>query len=334
MKKKFFISLFVCALAACTKTPSPTHSLEVAAKGFHSAAISEDGAFVLVGSIYHGGSFWRMTDEERLFNWNHQSDELTTIVAADFSDNGKWAVSAAPHTMVLWNTDSGKGERYWTAPAEVLDIELNRQGSIALLGLEDHSAVIFDIRRGGIRRVFQHQNRVRSVDFSAQADIAITGSEDYTASIWDTASGERMTTIRHEDDVQFVQLSDDGNVALSVSKYDKALIWKTRDAEIVTEIPLNAEHLKRGIRFTSARFSADNRLLVTGRPDQIVQLWEIETARELARWKLPKRNAWKPTSAAVLDVAFDKNNSTIIAAASNGFVHHLELATDRSPQGN
>ena len=123
---------------------------------------------------------WRTSDAERLFNWNHNSEEPTTIVATDFSDDGLWSLTSNPHTMVLWNVTSGKGERYWTAPAEVLDVELNARASLALLGLADHTAVIFDIRRGGIRRVFNHGNRVRSVDFSADGRTIITGSEDYS----------------------------------------------------------------------------------------------------------------------------------------------------------
>lgn len=330
MHKLIFLLAFALSLSACERTTKPSESTEVASVGLHSASIGEEGEHAIIGSIYHGASLWRIKDSERLYNWNHQNGESSTIVAADISDDGRWALTAEPHTLVLWDINSGKGERYWTAPAEVLDVELNASASLALLALEDHSAVIFDIRRGGIRRTFNHQNRVRSVDFSADARLAITGSEDFTAAIWDTRTGNQIAKVRHQDDVQFVKLSDDGSIALSVSKYDKAIIWNTSNGELVGEIPLQAERLKRGLRFTAARFSSDNQFLITGRPDQIVQLWQLKPMQELHRWKLPKRDRWKPTSSAVLDVAFSEKSGTFFAAGSAGFIHKLKLESNAS----
>jgi WD40 repeat protein len=217
----------------------------------------------------------------------------------------------------------------------VLDAELNRSASLALLGLDDNTAVIFDIQRGGVRRTFAHQNRVRSVDFNENATLAITGSEDYTAAVWDTRSGKLISKIKHDDDVQLVKLSDDGKMALSVSKYDKAIVWDPRTAEKIAEVPLRAEHLRRGLRFSAARFSKDNRYLLTGRPDRVVQLWRLasETSdaednkemSEVGRWVLPKRKAWKPSNSAVLDLAFGEQKDTFVAVGSNGFIHHLTL---------
>lgn len=324
MKKFLLSACIVFGLNACDHAAKPIQSTEVASVGLHAATLSEDGTHSTVGSIYHGASFWRLSDKERLYNWNHDTEESTTVVAADFSDDHRWVLTAAPHTMVLWSTATGKGERYWTAPAEILDAELNASGNLAILGLEDHSAVIFDVLRGGVRRTFSHQNRVRSVDFNKAATLAITGSEDYSAAVWDTQSGEQIAKIKHDDDVQFVKLSDDGEIALSVSKYDKAILWKSRTAELIGEIPLKAEHLRRGIRFTAARFSSDNKWLLTGRPDQIIQLWNLENMTEVSRWKLPKRDAWKPTSTAALDVGFTNDSNRFVAIGSAGFIHELE----------
>ncbi len=337
MKSSILFILLALLTTSCQKSSSPSQSTEVASVGLHGAALSEGGESAVAGSVYHGGSFWRIKDSERLYNWNHNTDEPSTIIAADFSDDGRWVLTSDPHTMVLWNTGTGQGSRYWTAPAEVLDAELNKGGTLALLGLDDNSAVIFDIQRGGVRRTFTHQNRVRSVDFNADATLAITGSEDYTAAVWDTRSGDMITKIKHDDDVQLVKLSDDGKIAFSVSKYDKAILWNPRTAEKLGEVPLKAEHLRRGLRFTAARFSHDNQYLLTGRPDRVVQLWKISPKQktinssenkgidEVHRWTLPKRNAWKPTNSAVLDVAFSNQSSVFYAVGSNGFIHKLEI---------
>lgn len=310
-------------LGGCTDEGKPSASIEVASKGAQGAALSNDGQWAAIGAIHQGGSLWRTDDGERLYNWNHRQGERTTIVAADFSPDGRWAMTADVHTLVLWSMENGQAARFWTAPGEVLSVALSPNGNFALLGLSDHSAVLFDVKRGGVRRTFNHQNRVRSVDLSDDAKLALTGSEDYSAVLWDVASGKELHRIKHEDDVQMVALSADGSRAMSMGKYDKALVWDTASGEITGEVPLRSELLRRGMRFTAARFSSDGSRLLTGRPDQVVQLWDTSAMKQLARWRLPKRDAWKPTSAAVISVAFGPGNS-YYAVASNGFIHRLQ----------
>ena len=327
MHARSLITLSLCSIliCACDNALKPTASLEVAVKGVHGGSISDDGASSVVGSITHGGSFWQVNSRERVFNWNHKEGETTTITVADFSHHGDWALTANPFNLVLWDTSSGRGERFWQAPGEILDAELGPSANFALLGLSDHTAVVFNIQRGGVLRTFQHKNRVRSVDLSRDGTLAMTGSEDYTAALWDIESGEKISSIKHEDDVQLVKLSPDGSIGLSVSKYDKALIWNTQTGEAAGELPLGAQHLKRGVRFISARFSEDNNLLITGRPDQLIELWDTATLSKVAEWKIPKRESWKPTSAAAVDVGFGSDPETFVAIASNGFIHTLKM---------
>ena len=311
------------ALLACSDYLQPSSSFEVAAKGAQAGAVSEDGKYAVVGSIYHGGSLWRTRDGERLYDWNHKQGEKTTIIASDFSDDGQWALTADVSTMVLWSMKDGTAYRYWNAPGEILSIALSASGEFALLGMADHTAVLFDIQRGGIKRTFRLNNRVRSVDLSRNARLAITGSEDYTATLWDVVSGRPLYQWTHDNDVQMVALSPDGRLALSAAKYDRAVLWNTEDGKEIGEIPLAAERLNRGVRFTAARFNDNGTYLLTGRPDQLTQLWDTRSLKLLATWELPKRDAWKPTSAAVLAVGFGERESEFIALSSNGFVHRL-----------
>lgn len=312
-------------ISSCGNNLEPSQSLNVARKGVYTAALSSDGKYTVIGSIYDGGSFWQLTDNKRLFNWNHQANEQTTLLTSDISHDGKWAVTADSNNIVLWNTKTGAGERFWTAPSTVLSISLSPTANVALLGLDNNTAVIFDIILGGIKQTFTHTNRVRSVDISADGKTIITGSEDFSAKIWQLNKTQSTATIQHQDEVQLVKLSDDGTLAISVSKYDSAKIWSTTAPHNARNIPLKAEYLKRGIRFICARFSSDNKYVITGRPDQIVELWDTSDATSIARWKLPKENSWKPTSTSVVDVAFSSKENTFIAVGSNGYVYELTM---------
>ncbi|GAB1265581.1 WD40 repeat domain-containing protein [Aurantivibrio infirmus] len=267
---------------------------------------------------------WGTEKNERLFNWNHQAGQLSSLIAVDFSPDGKWALTAEVHTLVLWNREDGSAPRYWTAPGEVLDVALSANGNFALLGMSDHTAVIFDIRRGGILQKFQHNGRVRSVDLSSDNQIAITGSEDGSAVLWDMSTGKRLFELSHDEEVTQVLISADGKRALSAAKYDKTIVWDTTNGQVLGEIPIPKERLKRGVKFSAAQFNPDGSLLLTGLPDREVQLWNLTTFQEIDRWLVPKRDPWKPTSAAIIAVSFTTDPKRFKAMASNGFIHQLD----------
>ena len=310
-------------LSACDMGPTPDKSWETSAKGNYSAALSRDGKLSLIGSITHGGSLWETARGERLFNWNHQPGQHSNIIAGGFSPDNLFALTADHQTLVLWDTSSGAAITFWTAPNEVMSIDLSPNGSYALLGLADYSAVLFDVKRGGIQRSFYHKDRIRSVALSADGTLAITGSEDQTAKLWDVNNGKELFSWPHEDEVVTVAISDNGQRALSVAKYDKAVIWDTTSGKAIGKLPLRATAIKRGQTFTSARFSSDGRLLLTGNSSRLVQLWDVKTQKELAQWSVPKRDPWKPTSASILAVSFSGNDKIFYAIASNGFIHKL-----------
>lgn len=320
----FCLASFSLILIACDSGDEPSKTWETAVKGGYSAVLSDDGKHSIVGSITHGGSLWSNAKQERRFSWNHKQGEYSNIIAGGFSPDGQFALTADHQTMVLWNTETGAALTFWTAPNEVMSVDLTPNGNYALLGLEDYSAVLFDVKNGGIQRSFYHEDRVRSVALSGDGNLAISGSEDQTAKLWNVTSGEELFSWQHEDEVVTVAISGNGEKALSVAKYDKAVIWNTATGKAIGNLPLRPTAIQRGQAFTSAKFSADGRLLLTGNSDRVVQLWDTRKLKELHRWTLPKREPWKPTSASVLAVGFSSSVNRFYAVASNGFNHELK----------
>jgi WD40 repeat protein len=314
-------------LSACGDKHLPVSSTEVASKGLYSASLSIDGKWAFAGSIFQGGSLWRIEDGERLYNWNHNANEEKSIILfADIASNNTRAMTADESTLVLWNINTGEAPRFWTSPAKILDIALLSNGQYAALGLADQSAVIFDAVGGGITRTFRHSGKVNSVAVSDEKQLIITGSEDRTASIWRLSNGERLFTIQHEEIVDFVTLSRDGRYALTASQYDKAEIWDVDTQQSLGNIPMKKQHISRGLRVTAATFSSDNEFLLIAYPNRIIELRRVDSLDIVDKWTLPKRNKWQPTSAVVLDLAFDKQHGVFHAISSDGFLHRLELS--------
>lgn len=312
--------LFTSSLWGCK--PSPEHSLEIATQGLYSASISRDGQTLVVGSIYHGGSYW--SADERLFNWNHKSGEMSELVATSISPDGQWAMTAAPRSLVLWSTRTGQSAAFLSTPADVTGLALGTNGNYALVGTTNNEALLYSPKQRSVVRTLPHNNSVLSVAISDNGRLALTGSEDTTATLWDLQTGRPLQQKKHRDEVQLVAMSRDGRIALSAAQYDKAMVWRTDDGKELGELPLSTEHLKRGKRFTTAQFSPTGDQLLTGTADDAVQLWDVNRFQLLAQWRLPKRRTWQPTGAAVLAVSFDQRPGIYHAVGGNGFAHELK----------
>lgn len=321
------LSLFLLAVAlnGCDRSLKPTAQIPVAAGATTSGVIDDRGEFAVVGSLHHGISYWRLADHERLYDWKHTESGDTVLAAADFSPGANWVLTADRNTLVLWDTATGEAPRYWQAPGEILSVQLGQEGNRALLGLNDHTAVIFDIRRGGVLQTLRHSGPVNSVALDAQGKIAVTGSDDRTAATWDLETGKKLATRRHNEAVQLAAISADGSLVLSVSKYETAVIWQSQSGTVISEIPLRAGRLKRGLRFTSARFSEDNRFLLAGQTDQTIVLWPLDNLKNPTSWKIGTRRLWKPHGAFIIDVAFTDDPTLVRALASNGLLYELEI---------
>jgi len=78
-----------------------------------------------------------------------------------------------------------------------------------------------------------------------------------------------------------------------------------------------------GAAYTSARFSEDGSKLMTGTNSQLVQLWDVKSGEQLKRWRITKKEQWKPSSAAVLAVAFNSGGK-YVAIGSSGLSYKLQ----------
>lgn len=316
--------LSLILLGACAPAPGPSDQLEVAARTVQSGALSRDGNMAVIGSVYHGGSLWQLARKERLYNWNHSAEIGSLLLDSSVSPDGEWAATVDDQSLVLWSTQTGQSHGFWRLTAEANSLALARHGNVALVGMNDGRAALYNVRGGGIYRSFEHEDAVNTVALSDDLSIVATGSEDFSATVWDAATGEAMWTRKYSEPVQTLALTPDASRLFVAAQYDRAEINDLSQGETLWQLPFHKEKQKRGLSVTAARFSDDGRYLLTGRPDGWVQLWDIDSEREVQSWQLPKRKMWQPTANAVMDVGFSQNQGRFLAIGSNGFVYTLE----------
>lgn len=290
--------IFFCLLCACSDGKAPDKISEVAVQGIYSGCLSEDGQYALIGSIHHGGSYWQTSKKERLYDWNHKSAEKTGILFCAISGDQKFAATSDARQIALWNTANGQAVWLWEAPAEIRAMALNQAGNIALLGMNNYEAAVFDIQNGGVLRKLRHEGVVQAVAISRDSQLAVTGGDDSLMRVWELRSGKMLFEERLDNQIKAVAISPDNKLIFASSYLGKSYVWDAASHKMLSEIMKSSGH------YISARFSADGRRLLTGTASGLIQLWDLPGGTEKMRWQATAVNPWSALKTQVLDVAF------------------------------
>lgn len=313
LKQLFIIGFLISCLSACGDTPK--QQWELTAQGAYTVALSEDGAYAVVGSILHGGSLWRLQDGERLYNWNHAAGEMSEIVAAAISPDNRFALTAEKRRMVLWQIASGRPAGFWEARGGALDAAVSDGGRYVLVGQENYSALYIESATGSILGRLAHSGDVNTVAISGNGRVGVTGSEDGHVRIWDLRNEKELYRFKLGDDVSVVAISHDGRLAFGSLYYGKGKIWDIKTGEMLAEIGFPR------VTQSSARFSRDNRWLLTGDTVRRVMLWDAQTGKRTRTWSASPPSFQPPSGLVVSDIALGANPETSAwAAFSNGKV--------------
>lgn len=304
--------LLIVTLGGCAD--SPQQHWELTAQGAHSAAISPDGNHALVGSILHGGSLWRLSDGERLYNWNHQAGSYSELVASAFSTDSRFAVTAEKYRLALWDVGTGQNQGFWSVDAGVRAVALSDQGALLLAGLDNYTLKYIDTRNGAILRTLNHDGRINSVAISGNGRLGISGAEDGMVKIWDLLEGTVLHQFHLGDDVATVTISRDGRLAFGALYYGYGKIWNVGDGRELVKIGYSRNTL------TAARFSPDNQKLVTGDAVRRTIVWDVATGSVEKDRKADAPYFFRPSGRVIVDVQYDNTSGTLHSVFSDGSI--------------
>lgn len=315
MKAAILLSL-IFSITACTSGDSPSKQWEMALQGVYSASLSKQGDHLLIGSVHHGGSFWEVDKFERLYNWNHEAEKMTGVLASAISDNMQYAATAEHRKIVLWNAKTGEAFWLWEAPADIRDMDLSNNGQFALLGMENYEGALFDIQNGGVKLRLAHEGIVQTVDMSEDMRWGMTGGDDSFVKVWNLTNGKEVHSWELLNQIKVVAISRDGRLGFASSHRSENYIWDLTTGRRVAELPVT-----RGY-FLTARFDDKGERLLTGSSSGQVQLWNVKGAELQRTWALTPRNSWVTNNTQVLDVAFGQNGYRAVGA--NGITYDLK----------
>lgn len=319
----FLAAVFL--FSACSLDDQPDATFAASVQGIFSAAYSANGDYAVIGSIQHGGSLWDVAQAERLFNWNHQQNQISQITAAAFSPEGDFVLTSDSNTLVLWDAASGSALRFFAVPGEVLHLSLSPGAKTALLGLASGNAVLFDVQQGGIIHQMEQESRILSMAMSANGEFALLGLDSRQAKYWNLRSATLIHEIETQGRVQTVALSDDGKFGLMTVQHVDAVVWDMTEDTLHSKLNYSNRFFPSFSSFVTARFSRDGSKIITGNTTGAVEIWSTREGQRLQRWVTPFERGFKPKVFSVVAVALNDELGLASAIASNGLSYRYKI---------
>lgn len=308
--RAFILSLSL-AVTACT--PGPATEFQLAHQGLLSGDISGNRDFSLIGSVHHGGSYWDIKRNERLYAWNHKNGEFSSFRTVALSKDGKVAVTTEEKSIGVWNTETGESKAFWEALDRILSIDLSEDGELALIGMRDGTLDLFNLRTGQVLQRMKHEAEIRSVAISQDGSIGISGSDDFSAKSWDLKSGEVLHTLSLSNQIKTVGLSPDATLAFTSAQREGALLWDPENG--TTKQTIEARYTN----YSSVEFDDSGKQLYLGTSAGLIEHWSIAKNEKLNTWQAKPRQAFGGASSKAI-VALESGKGSVTALTADGMV--------------
>ncbi len=189
-----------------------------------------------------------------------------------FSPDGSHVLTAgADGTARLWRPD-GTPVRTLAHGGPVTAATFSPDGSLVLTAGADHTAHIWRTANGSTVAILPHRGRVTDASFSADGTRVVTASADRAVRVWSVPSGELLRVIPLSGTPRSAAFSLDGRTLLTTSGeptggHVHARLFDAATGRLLRTLPVDD--------VSTASFSPDGTLLVTGRNDGSAVLWQV-----------------------------------------------------------
>ncbi|MDB6022492.1 MAG: repeat-containing protein, partial [Pedosphaera sp.] len=285
-------------------------------QGFLSSAQFDDGAERLLTTARDGTiRLWNARTGEPLIEPIYQTAVKATLSADGMAI--KALVSQKPEQTFYWTVPGPRLlPRKFPQQSKIMSIHFSRDGEKFVTGCVDGNARIWSLRAGALAApLLHHAGTVWYACFSPDGTRVLTTSTDHTAQVWNVLTGEPIgAPMSHGDWVLFGGFSPDGKKVATGAGDNTARIWDVQTGLPLTE-PLTNSGPVRSVFFNHkgdwlatagrkgelavwevatgkllqhynlpgaincARFSPDDRTILTAAFNGEAQLWDVKTGR-------------------------------------------------------
>jgi WD40 repeat protein len=192
----------------------------------------------------------------------------------------------------------------------VEDIDFSPDGSVMGVGLGVYGAVLIDTTDGS--ELFQlHGGFNNRLAFSPDGEHIATGNRDGIVWIWQLEDGQQVASFEEPeaDYIQAIDYHPSGNLLAATHFNCNVHIWDVEEERIVHTIQLDVGEGSCGLSSNTFRFSPDSEAMVGAvkeAGDQLVRLWTVDGAEQIADLPVPER---------VRDLAFSPDGTLLVVAS-------------------
>ncbi|GIU45540.1 WD40 repeat domain-containing protein [Shewanella colwelliana] len=309
--------LIICSLLLVACQPK-SQITEIVNEPSYSADLSVDGRYVLVSTANNGLQLWDLQTKTQKYQWT-QDDSQNSAIDTKIANNLKYAASLSNHSVALWSMENGQSLGWWSLPSTGQSLAISDTGSL-LIGLTDGSVMSLDPANNSLIKFLGHSEKVNSVALSNDGTLALTGANDKQVILWHAKTGQPIHTWALPTRAIKVAISQDGSLVFAADSTNQGLFWQASDGQTLGKLNIS----RRQMNFSAARFTNDNKHLLTGTPAREVSLWQISNGKMLANWRVSRTEHAQIKGAVVYSVAEPTNNH-ISSISSNGLLETWSL---------
>lgn len=279
------------------------------------AALSKDGQFNLIADGKTVCLWGNKQAKSPLHCLKGKAAEFIELL--DISENNQFYLTSNQMTVRLYSIQSSQQLGEWGVEGHIInEMDISANGDKILLGFRSGEASVIDVKRNKVATFEKHRLDINSVSLSDDGSLAFTGSSDKKAMLWQTDSGKNIHEFKHASRVNHVNISADGKVGFTLDAVKDRTFWDLSTGKLIAELDTNL----RFFEFNHSRFSADNSLLLTGSPKQIIKLWRVSDGVLVAEWQSEMTKG----RSSVLSVAYDGKDK-IVTSNSDGLFEQWQL---------
>lgn len=295
--------------------------------GTSALALSHSDDIIAASALSKDGQFNIVADGKTVCLWSINQAESPVhcligtdaqfIELLDISENNQFYLVSNQVSVRLYTMQSNKRIGEWQVADNIInDMDISEDGSKILLGFRSGKASIIDVKRNKVSTFDKHRLDINSVSLSEDGAIAFTGSSDKKARLWKTTSGENIQEFSHGSRVNHVNISGDAKVAFTLDAIKDRTFWDVSTGKVLAELDTRL----RFFEFNDSLFSADNSLLLTGSPKQVIKLWRVSDGALIAEWQSEVTRG----RSSVLSVAY-LDHDKIVTTNSDGLFEQWQL---------
>lgn len=206
------------------------------------------------------------------------------------------------------------------------------RGGRALVGLDNGSAVLWDLATLQPLRTFDHESGdVRTAALSTDGRLAISGGRNNEVRLWDVATGATLHEVRGFNSASAVALSPDGRLALIGRTSDSVVqmaiadetltLWDTSTGARLTVFEAPETSALSPVQ--AVAFSSDGRVAISGHTAGVMR-WDVATGALLSS-TAPLVESFE----SVDTEALDGDRGLVLTGGNDGVVRAWDMTTGK-----